>query len=223
MNYSKLTLLIPAKEDTNCLFYVLKELEKFDVEKVIVIPKNDELPIDWKFEKMKIVNQNSKGYGNALIEGLKEVETEFFCIFNADGSFNPIELDAMLELTNTFDFIFASRYLRTAKSDDDTLITFIGNYFFSKIGSIFFNLRLTDILYTFVLCNTKKTRELKLVSKDFGFCVELPIKVERKSYSYTDIPSHERKRISGKKNVNEFVDGFKILFSMVKFFFNKKI
>ena len=223
MNYSKLTLLIPAKEVTNCLFYVLKELENFDVDKIIVIPKNDELPTDWKFKKIKVVNQNSNGYGNALIEGLKEIKTEFFCIFNADGSFNPIELDAMLELTNTFDFIFASRYLKTAKSDDDTLITFVGNYFFSRIGSIFFKLKLTDILYTFVLCNTKKTRELNLTSKDFGFCVELPIKVGRKTYTYTDIPSHERRRISGKKNVNELVDGFKILFRMMKFFFNKKI
>ena len=218
-----LTLVVPAKEDTDCLFHVLEELKNFDIEKIIVIPKNDELPKDWKFEKMQVINQNNKGYGNALIEGIEKVKTDYFCLFNADGSFKPSELEGMLNLTNKFDFVFGSRYLKDAKSDDDTIITSIGNYIFSKIGKIFFNVKLSDILYTFVLCDTKKTRQLNLLSEDFGFCVELPIKIERKKFTYTDIASHERKRISGKKNVNEFIDGFKILTRMFKFFFYKKI
>ena len=223
MNYSRLSLLIPAKEDTDCLLHVLQELKNFDIEKIIVIPKNDKLPENWKFEKMTVINQNNSGYGNALIEGIKNIKTDFFCIFNADGSFKPSELENMLNLTRDFDFIFGSRYLNNAKSDDDTIITSLGNYIFSKIGKIFFKVRLTDILYTYVLCDTKKTETLNLSSEDFGFCVELPIKIERKKYRYTDIPSHERKRISGKKNVNEFIDGFKILIKMIKFFFYKKI
>lgn len=221
--FDNLTLVVPAKEDTDCLFHVLKELKDFDLAKIIVIPKEDQLPSNWKFDKMKVINQNKNGYGNALIEGIQKVETDFFCVFNADGSFKPSELEGMLKLTSDFDFIFGSRYLKNSKSDDDTIITFIGNYFFSKVGRLFFNIKLSDILYTFVLCNTKKTKELNITSGDFGFCVELPIKVERKKFLYTDISSHERKRISGKKNVNEIVDGLKILFKMIKFFFNKKI
>ena len=223
MNYSNLTLLIPAKEDTDCLFHVLEELKDFDVEKIIVIPKNDTIPDSWKFEKMKVINQNNSGYGNALIVGIKNIKTDFFCIFNADGSFKPTELENMLKLTNNFDFVFGSRYLKNAKTDDDTIITSLGNYIFSKIGRVFFNIKLSDILYTFVLCNTEKTKSLNLLSEDFGFCVELPIKIEREKYTYTDLASHERRRISGKKNVNEFLDGFKILIKMIKFFFHKKI
>ena len=221
--FDDLILIVPAKEDTDCLFHVLKELEDFDIKKIIVIPKDDRLPDNWKFDKMRVINQNYSGYGNALIEGIQKVETKFFCIFNADGSFKPSELEEMLNLTKDYDFIFGSRYLKNAKSDDDTIITSIGNFIFSKIGRIFFKVKLSDILYTFVLCDTEKTKTLDLISKDFGFCVELPIKVERKKYKYIDIPSHERKRISGKKNVNEFIDGLKILLRMINFFFNKKI
>ena len=221
--FDNLTLVVPAKEDTDCLFHVLEELKNFDIKKIIVIPKEDTLPTNWKFEKMKVINQNYSGYGNALIEGIEKVETDYFCVFNADGSFKPSELEGMLNLTDKFDFVFGSRYLKDAKSDDDTIVTSIGNFIFSKIGKIFFNVGLSDILYTFVLCNTKKTRELNLFSQDFGFCVELPIKIERKKFTYTDIVSHERKRISGEKNVNEIVDGFKILLKMFNFFFNKKI
>ena len=129
----------------------------------------------------------------------------------------------MLRLTKDFDYVFASRYLNNAASDDDNFVTIIGNYIFSKIGNIFFNLKLSDILYTFVICDTKKTRELNLKSEDFGFCVELPIKIKRKNFTYTDTPSHERNRHSGIKKVNAFIDGYKILFKMFKLFFNKKI
>ena len=38
--------------------------------------------------------------------------------------------------------------------------------------------------------------------------------------SMKDIPSFERRRIAGKKKVNEFRDGFKILIFMVKNLFN---
>jgi cellulose synthase/poly-beta-1,6-N-acetylglucosamine synthase-like glycosyltransferase len=224
MKLHNLTLLIPAKEDPpDCLLFVLNELKSYDVEKIVVIPSNTTLPENFKFDKLKVINQSKNGFGNALIEGINEVETDFFCIFNADGSFNPTELDNMLNLTKDYDYVFASRYLNKAQSDDDTFITIVGNYIFSKIGNIFFNLKISDILYTFVICNTKKTKELNLKSEDFGFCVELPIKIERKNFTYSDSISHERNRHSGEKKVNAIVDGFKILFKMIKLFFNKKI
>ena len=222
-NFNNLTLVIPAKEKTDCLLHVLKELKNFKINKIIVVPKEDVIPSDWKFEQMKVINQKNSGYGNALIEGINEVKTDFFCIFNADGSFDPSELYQMMLLTKKFDFIFGSRYLKNAKSDDDTFITFLGNFIFSLIGKIFFNVKISDILYTYVLCSTKKTKELKMQSMDFGFCVELPIKIQRKKFNYTEIASHERRRISGIKNVNEFVDGTKILIKLIYFFFQRKI
>ena len=222
-NFNNLTLVIPAKERTDCLLHVLNELKDFKIKKIIVIPKEDSVPSDWKFEEMKVINQKNNGYGNALIDGINEVKTDFFCIFNADGSFDPSELDQMMLLSKNFDFIFGSRYLKNAKSDDDTFITFLGNFIFSLIGKIFFNVKISDILYTYVLCSTTKTKELKIKSVDFGFCVELPIKVQRKKFNYTEIASHERRRISGVKNVNEFIDGTKILIKLIYLFFQRKI
>ena len=117
------------------------------------------------------------------------------------------------------DILFASRYEKNAGSEDDTPITFVGNKIFTLIGRIFFKLQITDILYTFVVGNTKKVKELNLNSKDFGFCVELPIKAKKEKLNISSIPSFERKRIAGKKNVNEFKDGLLILIKMIKLFF----
>ena len=46
----------------------------------------------------------------------------------------------------------------------------------------------------------------------------MPIKAKRKGMNFTNIANYERKRIAGFKKVNEFRDGFKILFYMIKSF-----
>ena len=120
---------------------------------------------------------------------------------------------------NNIDFIFGSRYEKNCSSDDDTLITFIGNFIFTKIGKIFFNLKITDILYTFVIGNTEACKNLNLKNKDFSFCVELPIKANKMGYKLDTSKSNERARIGGRKKVNAFKDGLLILISMFKLFF----
>ena len=121
------------------------------------------------------------------------------------------------------DFVFASRYLRGGGSDDDTIITYIGNKIFSLVGRLLFSLNLSDILYTYVLGKTSKFKELNIKSNDFRFCVEFPIKIEISKMNYVSIPSYEKKRIGGKKKVNELKDGFLILSEIIKLFFKSKI
>ena len=98
-------------------------------------------------------------------------------------------------------------------------MTFVGNKIFTLLGKIFFNLKISDILYTYIVGKSKSAKSLNLSSKDFGICVELPIIASRKGFIITDYPCHERKRISGQKNVNEFVDGLKIFIKMIRLYF----
>ena len=167
-----------------------------------------------------IIHQTNKGYGDALILGIKSVKTEYFCIFNADGSFNPIEISGMYSSLKDKDgdIIFGSRYEKNATSEDDTLVTKVGNFIFTKLGKFLFKLPITDILYTFVLGKTKVALDLNLQSQDFAFCVELPIKAQRKNYKIFSTPAHERARIAGKKKVNAIRDGLYILKKMIFMF-----
>ena len=217
-----LTLIIPAKNEKESLPDVLTELKKYNLNIIVVLEKEDFGTINSiKEYDCKILHQVNKGYGNALMQGLRNVKTNFFCIFNADGSFNPIELKNMYDhaIKGNADFIFGSRYMDGALSQDDTITTFIGNKIFTFIGNFFFSLSISDILYTFVLGNTQKANELKLKEKSFSFCVELPILAKRSNHKLISVPSHERARIAGKKKVNEFKDGFLILINMIKIYF----
>lgn len=216
-----LTLIIPAKNEPESLPSVLEEIKDFNCEKIIILESSDTETINSiKKFNYQLVYQSGKGYGDALIDGINNVKTDFLCIYNADGSFDPRELKQMLSLCkNNYDLIFASRYMKNSGSEDDTFLTMIGNFIFTLIGKIFFSVKISDILYTFLLGRTLSFKKLNLKSKDFCLCVEMPIKAQRLKMNYIDTPSNERKRIAGKKKVNEFSDGFKILTYMIKSFF----
>ena len=218
-----LTLIIPAKYESESLPEVLGELKKFNYNICVVLKDTDLETINSiKNFNVKIIYQKGQGYGNALIEGINFCKTKYFCIFNADGSFDPNEIQGMMNRlkSNNNDFIFASRYEKNAGSEDDTFVTLVGNYIFSSIGKIFFNLGISDILYTFVIGDTLKSKELNLQSNDFRFCVELPIKAKKNNFNLGVFPSYERKRIAGKKKVNAFKDGSLILKKLIELYFS---
>jgi glycosyltransferase involved in cell wall biosynthesis len=217
-----LTLIIPAKHEAESLPIVLDELQKYNYNINIVLHPTDVDTIKaLKDYNINIIYQKNRGYGDALIQGINSCKTKYFCIFNADGSFDPAEIKEMYNSIQSrkLDFIFASRYQEKSGSEDDTIITLTGNYIFTYIGKIFFKLNITDILYTFIIGKTKEASMLDLVKKDFSFCIELPIKASKMKMKLGSIGSYERKRIAGKKKVSPFKDGFLILTHMVKLFF----
>ena len=219
-----LTLIIPAKNEAESLPDVLDELQKYNYKIDIILHATDLDTIQAiKKYEVNIIYQENFGYGDALIHGIKQCKTKYFCIFNADGSFNPLEIKKLYDslITQKLDFIFASRYDANAGSEDDTAITLVGNYIFTYIGKIFFRLNISDILYTFVIGKTESANKLDLTQKDFSFCVELPIMANKMKMKLGCIDSYERKRIAGRKKVNAFKDGFLILKHMIKLFFKK--
>ena len=219
-----LTLIIPAKQESGSLPNVLTEISKLKLncQIKVCLSADDKETIDAiKNYDVQIMYQKQLGYGSALIEGIQSNNTQFFCIFNADGSFNPIELEPMYQKIKTekLDFLFASRYMKNSGSDDDTFITYIGNKVFSFIGKFFFKLKISDILYTFVIGDAESFKQLNIKNNDFRFCVEFPIKAKLKKFKMDEINSYERARISGYKKVNAIKDGWLILIEMFILYF----
>ena len=217
----KISLIIPCKNEIESLGAVLNEVKdnKF-VDEIIVIvdSENDNsIPIIKKYN-CKLIIQSKKGYGSAIIEGFKKAKNAFGCIYNADHSFDPKYFYELMKLSNTNDFIFGSRYKGNGGSDDDDAITFIGNKIFTFITRFILRIKLSDILFTYVLCNVEKFNSLKLENNDFKLCIELPVKVKKKNYTYTDLEMFERKRYDGKKKVNVIKDGLLISFEIIKGF-----
>ena len=220
----ELTLVIPAKNEAKCLPIVLNELKNFDCKIIIVVPETDlNTQNSIKNFNCKIIKQIDEGFGSALIQGIKEVETKFLCIFNADGSFDPKYLKNMLdELSKNSDFVFNSRYENDGGSDDDTFLTYTGNKIFTFICNSLFSLDISDVLFTYVMGKTSAFKSLGLKRKDFRFCIELPVLAKFKKYKFISKSNYERLRLSGRKKVNEFKDGFLILLCIFTMFIFRK-
>ena len=195
-----LTIIIPAKNEVDSLPIVIKNLKSLRCELTVTMKSDDfETIRAISNEKINIFYQSGKGYGNSLREAILNCKSKYFCIFNADGSFDYKDIQKMYNLINNNDFIYTSRYLPNGGSDDDTIITYIGNKFFSKLGNLLFSLKINDILYTFLMGRTDSFKKLNIDSNDFKFCVELPIKMQIANMKYTSISSFEKKRIAGVK------------------------
>ena len=89
----------------------------------------------------------------------------------------------------------------------------------SLFFSFIFLKKVSDIATCYKLFPTEASKELNLKEKGFSLCIELPIKIKRSNFRMICTPSNERARIGGKKKVNAFKDGMKILISMIILFF----
>ena len=219
-----LTLIIPAKNEKESLPHVLKDLKTINCNITVSLKNTDIETINSITNyDVKIYYQSGDGYGNSLREAIESCDTKYFCVFNADGSFEKNDLIKMYNSIKKYDFVFTTRYEKPGGSEDDTIVTYLGNKIFSMMGNVLFSLKISDILYTYLMGRTESYKKLNIQSNDFKFCVELPIKMVIKNMTYDCIPSFEKKRIAGKKKVNSLIDGFHILIEILRLFILYKI
>ena len=222
----KIDVVIPSKNETESLIFTLNELNNYNFfnQIIVVIDSHDDpaLNICKRYKNCKIHVQSKKGYGSAIKEGVSQSNSDYVVILYADGSLDPAETQNILLKSIEKDFYFGSRYMKGGSSDDDNLITLVGNFFFTQICRLLFNIKLSDILYTYVIFKKEAFLDLGINRNDTTFCIQLPYLVNLKKYSYIDFPSAERKRHSGVKKVNALIDGYKILkYIIILKIFNK--
>tara|TARA_B100000029_G_C17316749_1_gene866516 strand:- start:85 stop:756 length:672 start_codon:yes stop_codon:yes gene_type:complete len=223
MYQNNIEILIPTFNEEKNIEKVIKELNSEGYFNITILDANstDNTVAVAKKNNCKIIldTEDIKGFGGSIINGLNNLKLDYFCIFDGDNSFNPKEISKMYEkLENGFDFVFASRYLNNEKSEDDTLITKFGNFFFTKLVRILFKIDTTDVLFLYVMGKKSNITRLNLLQNDFSICTEFIIK-SYKNFKCTEILSKERKRLYGSSKVNKFFDGLTILKNIFKLYF----
>lgn len=213
----KVSLIIPTRNEEGCIGRVIREIPRKIVDEVIIIDghSTDNTIIEAKRalkKNDKLINQKNLGYGAAFLEGFKAVTGDVIIMMDADGSHNPKDIDRIIDkFKQGYEFVMASRYTKGGKSDDDTLIRFLGNKIFTWMTNVIHGTNVTDSLYLFTAISKKKLDALYLVSPDFEFCTEIIVKAHKANLKFAEVPTIERKRYAGKSKVNAFIHGLKIL------------
>jgi len=219
----RVSLVIPARNEAATLPGVLDELPWDLLHEVIVVEGGStddtfEVAKRYNHPKLMAVKQSGKGFGQANIQGIHMASGEFITVFDGDGSFDPQGLGLMLDkMDGGYDFVFCSRYLPEAGSDDDTAIRLLGNRIFTSLLRTMFGVRLSDALFYYCMGRREIYGKLPLISQDFSLCVEVPIRVHRMGCRYAELPLRERPRLAGASKVNAARDGALILAAMLRF------
>ena len=225
MSNNNLTVIIPTLNEVECIGRVLEELAGTCADEILVIDGHSTDGTAELVKKLgfKVIMQDGKGYGNAVATGLRRAKGDIIIPMDADGSYDPRDIEKLLKgIENGSDVVFASRYLPQSGSDDDTIIRFVGNKFFTFLLKTIHGVQISDSLFLYVAAKKEVFQALNLQSQGFEYCIEFPIKVQRAGLKYTEVPSIERARIGGASKVNAFFDGLVILWYMLKWRFKLK-
>lgn len=216
------SLIIPTRNEAGSIGRVLKEIPRSIVNEIIVIDGHSKDSTAQEVKallrpKDKFILQAKKGFGNAILQGFKMAKGDVVIVMNGDGSHNPKNIPALIKkVKEGNNYVMASRYIRGGRSDDDTLIRFIGNRALTLITNLIHKTHVTDSLYFFTAITRNKLKKLHLTSPGFELCIETLIKAHNARLSFAEVPVVERPRFAGKSKVNALLHGFKILKMILK-------
>lgn len=220
--YNDIEVLIPTYNEEGNIENTILDLKKKKFKYITILDAQSEdntVKISKKLGcKIIIDPQKKMGFGYSLINGIKNSNKKYCCIFDGDGSFDSDTIPTMYnEIIKGNDFVFCSRYLGGQVSEDDTLITRFGNSYFTFLINFFFNFKITDALFLYCMAETKKFKKLNLISLDFRICTEILIKAN-KNYMCKEIFSREARREFGVSKVNKVMDGLKLMQNIFKYY-----
>ncbi len=222
------TVIIPALNEEKSIPKVLGELSHLGYNNILVVDGNSKdktVKIAKEFGA-RIIPQNGNGKGDALRQAFNHgsLDTDVVVMLDADGSMNIKEIPVLIDaIRSGADLAKGSRFLKHGYSEDLTTIRRIGNKFFIFLVNLFWSANYTDLCYGFGVFRNDAIKKLypHLKSKNFEIETEIFIKAQKLGLNVVEVPSIEFKRRHGKTNLSTFLDGFRILQTIINEFFDQ--
>lgn len=174
-----------------------------------------------KFDLTKRQKKIAEGITQGIMEATGDI---IIYSFTPDGNMLPEKFSQLIEkMREGYDLVCVSRYKDYAKSEDDSFVSAIGNYFFTKLVNILFKGQLTDVLGGFKAAKKEFLKEL--IEKEPAMVTigtQVSISCLKNNLKYCDIPGDEPKRIGGKSSTSVIINGVLELYTILEAYFKKK-
>jgi glycosyltransferase involved in cell wall biosynthesis len=214
---SSLGVIIPAFNEEEGIEPTIKELKlAINDARIIVIDGNsqDKTPEIAKDAGAEVINQNGKGKGDAVFQGLANLSADiiYVAFTDADYSYPATHLKEMiklLDLNPKIGMVLGNRFNRREELSSVRNRFYLGNRILASIQGILNGVTLTDPLTGLRVIKFDLLKGWKPKSKGFDIEVELNLHVKRMGYDIAEIPIEYRQRL-GKKKLG-FRHGLEIL------------
>ena len=220
----KITLLAPTLNEIEAAQVILPKIKREWVDEIIVV---DGGSTDGTIEYCQnngyfVHKQKGRGYGQGMSDGTSMARGDVIVEFPPDGNSPPEKIpDLIKKISEGYDFVVASRYLKGAKSYDDDFLTSKGNRIFTFLVNLFFRSSYTDVLIGFRAYRKDAFNKLKMNATGLDWSIQMPIQFAKNKFKVAEIPVNEPKRIGGERKMSPFKTGWKILTLLVREYLNK--
>jgi glycosyltransferase involved in cell wall biosynthesis/phospholipid N-methyltransferase len=168
-----------------------------------------------------ILHPENRGKGAAVRTGIEAASGDFIVIQDADLEYDPRDYARMIRpfLEDGADVVFGSRFLA---ADRRRVLYFrhtLGNRLITLVSNWFTDLNLTDVETCYKMFRAPLLKSIPLRSDNFGMEPELTAKVAKRRCRVFEVPVSYVGRTYGEGKKIGWRDGFKALFTILRFHF----
>ena len=163
----------------------------------------------------EIIIEPRKGKGRAVRIGLESVTSDFIFILDADYTYPPTYIPAMLNiLQHGYDVVIGSRLTGKRERGSISRLNMVGNRLLTLMANILYQTRISDLCTGYWGIKGKITKDLKLKANGFDFEAELFTHIAKRGYSIGEVPIYYRRRQTPPK-LSSLRDGIKIAWKLI--------
>lgn len=222
----KITILIPCLNEEKTIENVIKEARRYFVDNnisdyEILVSDNGSTDNSVKIakkNKARVVTCKNKGYGNALINGIKNSKGIYIIMADADESYDLYNIDSFIKkLDEGYDLVMGNRFKGGIEKGAMPLSHKIGVRFLSQVGNLLFKTESNDYHSGIRAFKKESIDKINLECPGMEFASEMVCKAKLNNLKITEIPTKLRKDGRGRKgNLRTIRDGFRHLTYMIK-------
>lgn len=197
--------MIPALNEERALPYVLREIPRPPVRRVVVADNGStdataEVAVE---NGAEVVHEPERGYGAACLRALAHLDSDppdIVVFLDGDYSDHPDELPSLIQpiLEGRADVVIGSRATGRRERGALSPQQRVGNAIASTALGLLYGVRYTD-LGPFRAVRWETLEHLQMCDRNYGWTVEMQIKAARQRIPYCEVPVSYRRRIGVSK------------------------
>ena len=203
---SAVKVIIPAYNEAPAISKVIGDIPNF-VQEIIVVDNGSTDPTSEVAKRAgaTVLIEPNKGYGFACLKGIEYIQnsnqkTDIIVFIDGDYSDYPQQMSEIIApiLNQNIDFVLGSRKKNLSGKGAMLPQQRFGNWLATNLMRLFFDSKFTD-LGPFRAIKYQVLKQLSMKDKNYGWTVEMQLKILKQNFTYMEVPVKYRNRIGVSK------------------------